>query len=123
MLIAKLLGAVYLAVGLGMAFSKKYYESMVDDFMKNKAMMYIGGAMALAVGVLITSFHNVWEDFATVVISLIGWMAVVKGVFILVLPEVMMDMTKKMWNKSLMPVATLVAVVLGAYFCYVGFLA
>ncbi len=116
MLIAKLLGAVYLAVGVGMAFNNKFYESMVDDFMKNKAMMYLGGAMALAVGVLITSFHNVWEDFATIVISLIGWIAVVKGVFILVLPEVMMDMTKKIWSKSLMQVATLVAVVLGAYF-------
>lgn len=56
--------------------------------MKNSpALMYFGGATAFVVGFFLIFFHNLWNTPQEIIITLIGWIAVLKGIFILVAPE------------------------------------
>lgn len=120
-LIAKLLGLMYVFVGLGMLLSGKYYKKMFDSFIKELGAVYIGGLMALVVGFLIVTYHNVWQGWP-ILVSLIGWLALIKGFMLLVLPEVFMDKFKSMFKTAkCVNWVGVFALLLGAVFCYFGF--
>lgn len=121
MFIAQLLAVVYLAVGLGLLLSGDYYKKAMAEMVKSHATMYLGGVMALLAGFLIVSFHNVWEGWP-ILVTLIGWLALVKGLVLLIFPEWMMDWSSKWVNKNWAWYAW-VPLVLGALFGYFGFFA
>ncbi len=53
---------------------------------KGRAGMFVEGVMSLAFGAFIVSFHNVWSGLP-VVLTLVGWGQVLKGLVRLALPE------------------------------------
>ena len=44
--------------------------------------------MAIIIGVLIIENHNYWEKSWIVIITLIGWMAVIKGIILIAFPTI-----------------------------------
>ena len=122
--IAQFMGVVYLTIGLGMLFSKKHYQRMYDDFLKSEGQIYLGGLMALSAGFLIVTFHNNWEGGWPLIITILGWASLLKGIHILAFPEHWQKFVKGfMKDKSLMNVSGFLAVVLGAILVYFGYLA
>ena len=85
-----------MTVGVGMALNKQYYRDMLQAFCDNKPVLYFGGLMALTTGFLIVTFHNTWEGNWTILISIIGWIALTKGIWILVFPEQAIKQSRKM---------------------------
>ena len=117
------LGLIYLAVGLGILSNPQYYKQMMMDFKNNRASMYMGGIFLLAIGFLLVTFHNIWAAEVSVIITVIGWIALVKGILLLVLPEMMMksmDIFLNKKNTALMVIASLV-VILGVLLAWLGF--
>lgn len=122
-LIAKLLGIMYVFVGLGMLFDGKYYKKMYDSMLKELGMVYLGGVMAAVIGFLIVTYHNVWQGWP-ILVSLIGWLALLKGFMLLVLPDASLEMFKSMFKKvKSFTVIGVFALALGLVFCYFGFFA
>ena len=121
--IAKILGLVYLVFGLGVLFNGKYYRKLLEDMMKEVTNLYWGGISSLVIGFLIVYYHNVWEYSWVVIITILGWLALLKGVLLIVLPDLMIRWTKA-WTKakSFMPVWGFVILVLGLIFSYFGYL-
>ena len=99
-LIGRILAVIYLTVGVGMALNKQFYQEMIEDFCENKALLYFGGVMALAVGFLIVTFHNDWTISWTILITLIGWMGLAKGIWILIFPKMAIRKSRK-WAQSI----------------------
>ncbi len=99
MFLAKLFGAVYVAVGLGMLFSPKYYSKAVKEMVKEYGMMYFGGAVALVVGLAIVLHHNVWQGWP-ILVTVLGWAALVKGFALLIFPEWMSKFTKHFFKSA-----------------------
>ncbi|NNE92734.1 MAG: hypothetical protein HKN23_13890 [Verrucomicrobiales bacterium] len=116
--IAQIFAVIYLAVAAGMLLSRPFYERMIDDFKKNSFNIYIGGAMSLLVGFLIVKYHNHWVGSWTVVVTIIGWMAVVKGVCLLVFPDQFVNLVTKQFSLRFGWIFALVA---GLFFGYFGF--
>ncbi|MFH1012402.1 MAG: hypothetical protein V1760_01510, partial [Candidatus Peregrinibacteria bacterium] len=118
--IAKILGLVYLVVGVGMLLNKAYYEKMMKDFTKESGLLYFGGAATLVIGYLMVTHHNVWTGpWWVVLVTVFSWLALVKGVMLLVFPKVMTYMAKFFVDK--LAVAPVFMLVLGAIFAYYGF--
>ena len=120
--IFKLFGLVYLAVGSGMLVNPEYYKNLFEEFMEKRCMtyLYLGGIMSLSIGYLLVIFHNVWAFEWGVIITIFGWLALIKGLVILVRPKVMISMIKAMTTEvffKVMPVAT---TVLGVIFLVIG---
>ena len=120
-LIAQLAAVVYLTVGVGMLVSGDYYRKAFDKMFKEAGIWYLGGLMALISGFLIIKFHNVWEGWP-ILVTLLGWLALLKGLLIFIFPEGFMDWSagfvKKMGSQY-----GFVALVLGLIFGYFGFFA
>ncbi|MCK9186439.1 hypothetical protein M0P48_03305 [Candidatus Gracilibacteria bacterium] len=120
-LIARIFAVVLAVLGLGMIFNYKYFKKAVDDIIKNPGFLYFGGIMALVVGFLIVTFHNIWVKDWTVIVTILGWTSLLKGVLLLLAPKMLVVSTKflmKMWW-----IAIIFALVLAGVLGYYGFIA
>lgn len=98
--IARLLGPFLTVVGLGILFNLKSYDKVLEDFTNNSALMYLGGLMSLVVGVLILLYSNVWTLGWEVIITIVGWMSLLKGILLIVAPGIMIKMASRWKSKT-----------------------
>jgi hypothetical protein len=120
-MIAQVLGLMYLSIGIGMLLSPAHYDKLLNEFENNASLIYLGGIFALLIGYIILHMNSAWEGSYIGAITLIGWIACVKGVILLAKPDAIMGQMA-FWKKqrTLMQV---VVIALGAVFAYYGFFA
>ena len=86
--IFQVLGIVYLAVGIGMLINPDFYKKLMSEFSENPPSMYLSGLAAIVIGYLLVTYHNIWPNDWPVIITIFGWVALIKGLFLLLLPRV-----------------------------------
>lgn len=118
MFLVQLFAVVYVGVGLGFLVNTKYFASGLEDALKNKAFVLYGGIAALVAGFAIVSFHNVWVWDWPVIATVIGWLALVKGALLLLVPGFVLGVAKSFLKP--MKFIGFVALVLGLLLGYVG---
>jgi hypothetical protein len=119
--LAKALGVYLLVVSSGMLVNSNSIKPILTDFLKNQGLLYVSGFVALIVGILIITSHNIWVADWRVLITIIGWMSFLKGTWLVVAPQAgHMLMAKWMKNHTAYVVAALVDLALGAYLYYAG---
>ncbi|MDD5496415.1 MAG: hypothetical protein PHP46_04875 [Candidatus Omnitrophica bacterium] len=122
--IARIFGVFYLVVAAGMALNRKFYQKVMEDYPHNPALILFSGIFALVTGVVIVLVHNVWVANWTVVITIIGWMAILKGTWLVIFPSTVskfMKIYKK--NSNLLLVHSAIAFILGLFLTYLGYFA
>ena len=113
---------VYLSIGVGMIFNLDIYKKMFAEFIENGCILYLGGIMALVVGFLLVTFHNTWLRSPSTIITVLGWLALIKGIVILVLPKAMISLTKALVaSDKFLKIEMVLVMVLGLLFAYFGF--
>jgi len=120
-LVAQIISIVYLSAGLGAIFSVDHYSRVVDDMFKNAALTYLTGFIALILGLLLVNYHNIWESNWTVLITIIGWLALIKGVLIIALPKFVHQLSKPIFEGWGFRIFPYVAIFMGLLFGYFGF--
>jgi len=120
-LVAQVYGLICVALGLGLLINGAYYKKVFNALLKDSGYMFFGGIMALVVGFLIVSSHNVWVKDWTVLVTIIGWIALLKGITLFLAPKFLVDLSRPMLkNMKLVGVGVLV---LGLVMGYFGFFA
>ena len=61
---------------------------MVKEFTKSPALCYLGGVLALFFGLFILMLHNTWDASWTTIITIIGWLSVIKGALLIACPNI-----------------------------------
>ncbi|MBU2620839.1 MAG: hypothetical protein KKD92_00785 [Proteobacteria bacterium] len=120
-LIAKITAVICLSASLGGFFSRDYYRRLADDLYKNAALTYMMGFMAVIVGFLIVHYHNLWGKDWTVLVTIIGWLSLIKGIFIIVLPKFIQRLSESFLTKKILKIYPYVTLFLGLLFGYFGF--
>jgi hypothetical protein len=120
-MIAQVLGLVYLSIGIGMLASPAHYDKLLSEFENNASLIYLGGIIALVVGYVILQMNSAWEGSYVGAITLIGWAACIKGVLLLAKPDIVL--AKISFWKSQKTLMQVVVIALGAVFAYYGFIA
>jgi len=85
--LAKLLGPYLTIVTIGILFNLKNCQKIMDDYSQSAALVYLGGILALFFGLLILLFHNTWASNWTVIITIFGWLGLIKGIWLIIFPE------------------------------------
>lgn len=120
--IARIFGLCYLIIGAGFVFNRKVFKQIMDDFGKNAALVFCSGLFTLVVGVVIILIHNVWVANWTVIITIIGWLAFIKGVGMIVFPNTVSKFTQAYQkNEGLLIVHSIGALILGVVLTFFGF--
>ena len=115
---------VYLAVGIGMLINSDFYKKLFTDFCESAAMLYIGGVMSLVIGYLILALRGCsvcCSSGLAVIIPIIGWLALIKGILILVRPQMIIALTKAILKESTFKIMIAWVLFLGLLFSFLGF--
>ena len=85
--LAKLLGLYLIAIAVAMLASKRRTLTTLDEMARSGPWMLFSGMVATSAGLAIVIGHNVWTGSAlTVVVTLFGWAALLKGISLLLVP-------------------------------------
>ena len=120
-LIAKITSVVYLSAALGAVFSRNHYRRVLDDLFKNAALTYFMGFTAVILGFLMVNYHNKWAKDWTVLVTILGWLALMKGVLIIAVPSFVQSYSKLIFEGKGVQFFPYVAAFLGLVFGYFGF--
>jgi len=121
LILAAYIGPFYLVFGLSMLLYAKQWIKVVTEFAKNHFLMLTQMWIALLIGLIIVNMHNVWALDLSLIITLTGWGALLKGIFYLLAPgSIIKKLLKCKCYKSegFMLVSGVVMVVLGALLTY-----
>lgn len=123
-LLARVLGPFFVVVGIGVLLNLKRYQQLVMDFFENAALLYMGGIMAFALGIVIVLFHNVWTLNWGIIITVLGWISLVKGVVLIVCPGLLEKIAKVCHkNAAILAVDAVIFLALGGFLSYMGYFA
>lgn len=121
--IAQIFGVAYVIIGLGLFFNSQYYSKAYVEMMKNSALLMTVSLVALVVSIVIVLVHNVWEWQWYVIVTLLGWIGLVKAFLLVVFPKQMVGFSAAMLkNKIFVMLGGLFFTALGVVLCYFSFL-
>ena len=114
--LAKLLGPYCVIVAVGILLNRKIYQKVMEDFFKNAALVYLGGVFALIIGLLVLLFHNLWVANWVVIITIFGWLGVIKGAWLIILPNTLAKFTEAYQkNATLLVIHLVIILALGVF--------
>jgi hypothetical protein len=121
--LAKLIGPVALVAAAGLFINTAAYRAMAREFLRSPALLYLSGLLTLTAGVAIVLAHNVWVADWRILITILGWLAVIGGAARILLPERARTFGDAMLGKPLtMQIGGAVWLAVGALFCVVGYI-
>ncbi len=121
-LIAKLIGPVVLVAAIAMMADAKDLQEMARDFLKDRALIYVTGVLAMLGGLAIVNNHNIWIADWPVIITLCGWAMIIGGAVRMALPSAVRSIGGAMMeNPTMIRVSGAVWVLIGAYLTYKGY--
>jgi len=124
LLLVQVIGIYLLVTGLSLLLYPKRTARAIHEVANDYLVPYLGGAVALILGLLIVLTHNVWTNLMTSIVSLVGWIAVVKGALMFLLPHDSMKGIAEKFSTGRAPMIWgVVAVAIGLYLSYMGFIA
>lgn len=122
--LARLLGPLLLLPGIGILVNPGAFRAMANEVVRSVTLIYLFGLVDFAAGLAIVLTHNVWIASWRVVITLIGWVMLIRGAVRIVVPEMVTGYAAKVvGRKHIYPATGAVAAILGLVLCYFGYLA
>ncbi len=114
-LIAGLIGPVFVAFGALIVFRYGEFERVIADFTDNPGLIVLAGIPTLVAGLAIVRAHNLWVADWRVIVTILGWLSIVGGVFRILWPTLAGEMAKRLLaNRALVTFVGGVELVLGA---------
>ncbi|MGP0059263.1 MAG: hypothetical protein ACLPID_08265 [Beijerinckiaceae bacterium] len=117
--IAALLGPTLIASGTSIFINLDAWPGMVDQAFHNPALVFVLGYLLFVAGLAIVYFHNQWKGGWPVVVTALGWLAVVGGLSRILFPTRLAEIaTRAVQTAGVMPIAALLTLVIGAFLSF-----
>lgn len=121
---SRVLGPFWVIVSIAAAARASDMRALLSGFEANAAWPFVTGAFILAFGLIIVALHQYWRGAAAVIVSLLGWILVLRGTLLLAAPGAFMSLADSMigattvWRTVYVGIAAV-----GLYLSYAGWLA
>ena len=121
--LAKLMGPILVVVGLGILINRAPSQAVAEEVVKSRALLYVSGVLALIAGLGIVLTHNEWDLSWQVIITIIGWLAVIRGLLRVLIPQQIGDFITRVLARSpqVLNGSGVVALILGAVLAWKGY--
>ena len=121
--LAKTIGLYLVIVSAAFILKANELKPVALDMVRNSSLVMFSGILALIFGILIVVSHNIWVMDWRVIITLLGWLALLKGVMRLFFPEFAMSKMKKcVENNASYTMMMLITLFIGLVLLYFGFM-
>lgn len=122
-LLARFIGPYIVVIGISLLLNLKYYQSIMESFFRNLALVYITGLITFVAGLAVVLFHNIWTMDWRIIITLFGWNALIKGVVLVVFPGASAKMTDRfVKNFKLVAIPWAIMLAIGIFLIAKGYL-
>jgi hypothetical protein len=85
--LSKVLGLYLLIISFAMFVDMHQFIHYVYKLVHDSSLMFVTGFFTLILGLLMVVSHNIWEGSWRVLITVISWLILLKGVSIIFFPE------------------------------------
>ena len=96
-------------------------RTLLSEFSANLVWPWVTGAFVLLIGLVVVALHQDWRGAAAVIVSVLGWLTALKGLFLMAFPRTyisaansMLDTTAWWWTGFIL------MGLIGLYLTYVG---
>jgi hypothetical protein len=84
--LSRLIGLYLMIIALAMAAHRQAFVDTITAMVHDAPVVLLSGIVAVVIGLAIVLNHNVWSGGAApVIVTLAGWIALIKGVLLLFL--------------------------------------
>ena len=111
--LAQILGIVFLALGLELLFKRKFVSVAMNEALEKPATLWIMGLIALLIGAVMVTVQCVWSADWRIVVTIIGWIALLKGLFILFCPHTAEKLYRKWLTDNVLITGGVIATLVG----------
>lgn len=119
--LAKVFGLYLVILSLGMLFNRAYYTKAIVNMLQSDGVMFLTAMVTLILGILLVLFHNVWVADWRVVITILAWLTLVKGILRVLFPALAQQWSHALDNNFIYYISMLITLSLGYYVGYMGF--
>jgi len=85
--IARLVGPLLAAIGVGMLSNQATYREMATQFLGTLPLIYFSGILALVAGLYILNVHSAWTPDWRSIVTMTGWVLTCVGAFRIIAPQ------------------------------------
>lgn len=121
LLLAKLLGPLFLIVGISIFLNRSSFENLMKEAEKSSLMIYFSGVLAFLGGLAVVLNQNVWILTIDGAVTLLAWLALVKGVVSILFPSLCQQMIAK--KRELIALQGVLALAIGIWFTWAAYFA
>jgi uncharacterized membrane protein HdeD (DUF308 family) len=120
--LAKLIGPILLISGIAMLINRKSFDVLAEEILRSQVLVFLFGTIDLGLGLAIVLTHNLWVADWRVIITLLGWLMIVRGAARMLLPAQVKEFgTKLVKNRCAITASFSVVLVLGLVLSYFGY--
>jgi len=116
--LAQILGIFFAVIGISMVVSSKTTVVAIEEAVQHKGVLWTWGFLALLVGAVIVVLNNFWTSSLPLLVTILGWLALLKAIFILFFPGNAAALYRKFNNRGMIVFCGLIVFVLGLVLFY-----
>ena len=122
LILARFWGIILVVFCVSMLLNAKFYVRLVKGF-QDESVRFLYFYLVLVIGAVNVSFFwNQWAWNLRGIITLLGWGALLKGSFVILLPDLSNRIIQKVTMSPVMIYASgVIMLIVGAYLLFIGF--
>ena len=120
--IARLLGPLFVLIGLALPLREEMFRTILQEFIRSPTLLYLAGFLGLLGGLALVLTHNVWALDWRLIITLIGWVTIIRALVTMFQPQRIAAIGSKILERrEIFHGAAAVDLVIGLVLSYFGY--
>lgn len=121
---ARVLGPFFTIASATVVARSPNMRVLLTEFGASAVWPWVTGAFVLIAGIIVVALHPYWRGLTAVIVSLLGWIMVIRGILLMAFPDFFMSIANRtVGAENLWRVVFVVFVAMGVYLTYAGWIA
>jgi hypothetical protein len=121
-MIAGLIGPTLVAIAAAMLINVGSFPALTEQISRDPALIFVSGILLLVAGLAIVRAHNIWAGGWPVLVTVLGWLAVLGGLVRMLFPIKLAAIVAGVGQSTgLIAAVAVVLLVLGAFLSFKGY--
>lgn len=121
-MIAGLIGPTLVAIAIALVINFGAMPVLAEQISRDPGLIFVSGILLLVAGLAIVRAHNIWAGGWPVLVTVLGWLAVLGGLVRMLFPIQLAAIVAGFGQfAGLIGAAVVVLLVLGAFLSFKGF--
>lgn len=116
--LAEAIGLYLIVIGISGLAGPQRWRAVMDDLERSPGLVMALGFPVFVVGAALILIHSIWRDPLSILVSLIGYVALAEGALLLAVPAPLLKIGR--WSLRYIRGWAIASILLGLLFFYAG---